>query len=562
MRKTYIILTLMTVFSVFVSADEGKILSTYGKVEAKIDKSRDWAPAADGMEVLEGGAVRTGADGRAVLLLPNKSKVWLKESSSIELEQRKTMASRIALLFGSLKARVPHLRRREQFEIKTQTAVCAVRGTEFTVETNPEGALKMEVLYGEVKLNYLIPPESGDSQVSIAQGHSLTVAEKGKAGQDSLLTREQEAKALENWDPGLSQDQRGEDLKQKELDRMEVRQFAGKAGETEQAMQNLVVQVRESDLEAGRTLRDIHGNLVRVDQRMMRPDSSSLQIINLVKRPDYNYAHSGQFQYNGGPVPNRLDSLQARMEFNANLPENLADWPGFFAGDNVKPKMASLVMANQTDKNDIFVVATLAKYDSVKDELVNDSKVLNNSGLPSFSDAVVYTGNLSNEVSAAMDKLNTLVSGKIVGQSGGTVKDNSGNLMYGLYWASNDPLRNYYDVSGDPKMYQYEADPFKIGQTGTSIWLARENYVIDNGGGIRSVKDFTSSSSDPFSILKNTAGETIWYVKSDINVAQNGFNRVSTADHFTGKNIDLVVLPDLGVAAVQRMLSAINEIQK
>ncbi|MFH1619985.1 MAG: FecR family protein [bacterium] len=531
------ILLLAFLFSIpaFAAADEARILAVHGKVEVKVSKDRDWAPAAENMEVLQGGEVRTGGDGRAVLLLPNKTRLWLKEGSNIELEQRQSMASRIALLFGKLKARVPHLRRRERFEVRTQTAVCAVRGTEFVVDANEEGAMKIEVLYGQVNTTFTVPPEKGASYMEIAQGRTLEVKEKGKPGTVALMTKEQETKAIENWNPGLAPEQRRAEMKAKEQDRREIRQFAAVTGATENRISNMVAQVKESDLEAGRTLRDVHGNLVRVDQRMMRPESNSMQIVNLVKRPVYNHVNrrfAGSYN-----TSNRLDSLSAKITFSDNLPQNLSDWPGYFEShDNLKPQSAVIVAANQTDSNNIFAIASVATYDAATDELDDQKRIY-------YTPASGYTftdmGNL-------ISKADTT----------------------GLDWAKDYPTtgaitdaRLSIDSgdSGGP-LYQYEAIPFcKLGDcTGNNkLWFAQENFVIDNNGKIKNVGDFTNTSSDPFSILKNSAAETIWYLRKD----SAGLPDYSASGDFgPNKNIDLVIIPDIGVAAVQRMLPALDKI--
>ena len=116
------------------------MLASSGNVEIRSTREGQWTPALPNTQIPEGGAIRTGADGSAVVQLPNKAKVWVKESSSLELEQRQTFASRLALVFGKIKVRVPHLMRKERFEVGTPAAVCAVRGTEFTVATNEAGA--------------------------------------------------------------------------------------------------------------------------------------------------------------------------------------------------------------------------------------------------------------------------------------------------------------------------------------------------------------------------------------------------------------------------------------
>ncbi|MHB0996187.1 MAG: FecR family protein [Elusimicrobiales bacterium] len=161
-------------------AAESRLLSMSGPVEVRPTREGAWTAAAADAEIAEGGAVRTGPKGAAVIQMPNKTRVWLKENSNIELEQRQTLASRLALVFGRIKVRVPHLMRKEKFEVRTPAAVCAVRGTEFTMGTTEDGKMDLQVLFGEVKLKFMIPPDKGPSEFSIPQGQGLALTEKAR----------------------------------------------------------------------------------------------------------------------------------------------------------------------------------------------------------------------------------------------------------------------------------------------------------------------------------------------------------------------------------------------
>ena len=620
MTRKILLLLLLALLPAFAAAEEAKILAFSGNVETRNTREGQWAPATVNMEIAEGGAIRTGADGSAALLLPNKSKVWIKESSNLELEQRQTFASRLALVFGRMKVRVPHLMRKERFEVRTPAAVCAVRGTEFTVNTNEAGAMDINVLYGEVKLSFVVPPEKGKAELYIAQGRNLTLEEKGKPGKLAMMTAEQEKSSLESWNPGLSPAERGKDLKEKENDRAQIREFAKVTNGTESSVKNFLNTVKESDIEAGRTLKDIHGNVVRVAQFLMRPHSDEVQFVNLVKRASYNAINNnsvnGGFNYNGGSVGNRLDYVQMIMNFNQDLPQSIEEWPGFFNGNSVKPDWASFVTANKTRTSEIFFIASLYKYEAARDELINNSEVLNlalnaaNGG----DREVLVTGVLKNETGAngvsAVDGLDRIsrIQVKDNGLTDGKLKytaDNS-NVNGGLsnvVWAMRldqeamDAMDNLgansangiftsYEKKGDPNISNYSANAFLVGNcagqvgcTGTNdvFWFANESYVINNEGSLQKGDDLVNSSLDPFSIFKNVAGESIMSIKSSVSgwAERTGWtsnaavkNDISNTDYFAygnrganGTNIDVVFIPDLLMAAVQRMLPAITKLK-
>ena len=593
-------------------AGEARLLSISGAVEVRAGREGQWARAANNMEIPEGGAVRTGADGQAVLQLPNKSKVWLKESTDLEVEQRQTLASRLALVLGRIKVRVPHLMRKEKFEVRTPVAVCAVRGTEFTMGSEEGGKMDLQVLFGEVKFKFTVPPAKGPDHFEIPQGQGLMTAEEGKANKPVLLTAKQEREALENWNPGLKAGERQKELQRKENDRAQIKDYARATNNAENAVKAFTNVVKESDLEAGRTLTDVHGNLVRVDQRMMRPDANTIQFFNLVKRPNYSDFTGRQFAYNGGAQANRLDLMQMNMGFDKALPQRIEEWPAFFNSNSINPTYASFITANRTNADEIFLIAEGYRYDAARDELVDNLKVVSPGSVVTANSAydrhTIITGVLADDGTSgrAQEMLNAISRLDIQDTSvSAGASTNGGRLDYknasggwtamtgantNVVWAMNmAPAQGVssWSQAGDPQLYQYQADPYAIGNKNVTLaadyfYYARENYVINNGGQIQQVADFTSSSQDPFTILKNSGAETIGYIKTANGSYINGINGntngwatkaamladVKTADKFSysavygskSPNVDLVFIPDLMVAAVQRMLPAITNL--
>ncbi|MEA3307247.1 MAG: FecR family protein [Elusimicrobiota bacterium] len=554
-----------------------KILAFTGKVEVRLSiEDEDWMPVRRDMIIEDGGTIRTGAGSAAVIRMPNKSKIWLRANSNLEIEENKSFATRIALLFGSIKLRVPHLLRREKFRVKTPTAICAIRGTEFTLSTSPEGKMRIAVLYGEVKLDYIVPPNKGKSTIYIPQGHVLSVPEKGKQGKHTLLTKAQESKALENWDPGLSKKDRQKMLREKRNDRALMRQFARATNATDKKISGFTNTVKESDIEAGRTLKDVHGNLVRVDQRLMRPDGQTLQFFNLVKRPVYNHVDHGGFTYNGAPsVSNRLDLLQMNMVFNRRLPDRMEEWAGFFDNDAVFATKAAFVAANKTSPENIFFIAEYYLRDEGYDELVNNSRVIfaTGGGTGDGDRDVLITGVVDSDDFALIANVTAANSGFNIIDNGlgdGTLKytDASGAVT-GAKWAIKQTPGVYWESpENDINFKNFEADKYQVGGVDSSgstlvesasnpyFWYARETYVINNGGGIAKTGDLTDSGTDPFSILKEHAFETVMYIKQDSDgVASADYFNVANTNY---GNIDIVVIPDLGVAAIQRMLPILN----
>jgi len=593
-----------------ILAGEANIIALSGAVDVRLTREGKWTAAKADIEIPEGGAIRTGAKGAAVVLMPNKTKIWLKESSNLEIEQRQTLSSRLMLVFGNMKVRVPHLMRREKFEVRNPVAICAVRGTEFTMSANEEGKMDIKVLYGEVKLKFTVPPQKGAAEFNTPRGQGLSSAETGKAAKPVLLTAKSEREALENWNPGLKPEERQKELQEKENDRAQVKDFARATNNAENSVKGFLNMVKESDLEAGRTLSDVHGNVVRVDQRMVRPDGRTIQFMNLVKRPSYaNYSQAANgFAYNGGAVANRLDLAQMSMGFNRDLPARIEEWPSFFNASDINPTYASFILANRTNiaADGIFFVAEGYRYDATRDELVDNLAVFapNRTWLASNSNdkhtmitGVLKDGGVLGSGQTAQDMFNAISRLKIKDPTIVAGADTSaGNLEYlnpetGLFvamdgvggsatnvdWgmrltetASAGKGYTFEPAGTNAPLMQFQADPYALGNNTANgvMWYARENYVIGNGGGIKRADDITNSSQDPFTLLKGLAVQSIVYVKQSQNdsaaaLTNNAaaYSDVLAADHLGGgRNIDVVFIPDLMIAAVQRMLPAITNL--
>jgi len=136
-----------------------------------------------------------------------------------------------------------------------------------------------------------------------------------------------------------------------------------------------------------------------------------------------------------------------------------------------------------------------------------------------------------------------------------------------------------YEKKGDPGMFNYTAQLYLVGNNiaNKSMWLAEEAHVINNSGSLQRVDDLVNTATDPFSILKGVAAETTIYVKdatwaagswanlratltSNENVFNNAISQNDFFAHGYGNNIDVVIIPDLVMAAVQKMLPAISKL--
>ncbi|HOX23410.1 MAG TPA: hypothetical protein PLL10_08100, partial [Elusimicrobiales bacterium] len=175
------------------------------------------------------------------------------------------------------------------------------------------------------------------------------------------------------------------------------------------------------------------------------------------------------------------------------------------------------------------------------------------------------------------NQLSTLAKGKnITNVADGSVQIN-GTRVGNLVWAQKDTNSHLAYDADNGKLYNRTADLYYIGNDTTDatkrVWVASEQMVISNGGQIKNTTDITSSGKDPFTIAKESGGELMLYVKRD--QGGSGFQQIASADansvnigglNYTlnpnSSNVDLVFVPDLAMAVLQRMLPTLDNLKK
>ena len=587
----------------FSQAGGGILVSAVaGSVELRDTPEAQWKAAAAGAEMREGSSLRTGPDGRAQVTFPDKAVVWVKESTTFDMQSTLPLTRKVKVDAGEVKASVPHLKRNQTFEVHTANAVAAVRGTVFTVGTDANGNLEVKVAFGEVKLHMLAEAKT----YSIPQGNFLH-REEGVQVKVQLMNKGQETDVLMDWSPGLASDHRNDGLNRKDSDRQQIRNFQSQTEHPQQTIDNLLAQAKNNDFAAGRTLLDKHGNLTRVDQFLIRPHQDDVEFVNLVKRPNgYVGGPNGVDSTVSGiglanaytgpatPVADRLDSLTAYVQFGTktggavNLPQNLQEWPSYFSNNDVRPQVANVTMANQTDPANILVLSYQGVWCGNKASgsggPCGDTSPTNPSGQYGQDTIAsdLYLGR-ANAQTGTPSNTNIRMGDLIEGSD-------LGNLSLTKFYPDHDIDPNTgrninsftQDGSASSVLFANAAAPFCGGGSanGSScagatsyVWLASEVNVIDNQGSTKKVDDFTSSGKDPLTLLKETAGEIVVYAKTTTgnaaptnNDAGTAPNMTSTdyfgsaADKLVGANIDLVIVPDLGLSIAQGMGASLSHL--
>ncbi len=190
-----------------------------GKVQVRHAGAEKWGRLQPGEALFLGDRIRTAASSSARLKLNDGSSMSMAAASELELNEfvykpQGERRSFFKLWSGKVKAAVSkYLAGRNKFELGTPTAVAGVRGTEFVVETGPEGeGSTVTVLEGSVDVRSSDPKIPGNivlaaggrSQVgpSLPPGAALmldeaalraldrSVSVKGKGSARSAVTRD------------------------------------------------------------------------------------------------------------------------------------------------------------------------------------------------------------------------------------------------------------------------------------------------------------------------------------------------------------------------------------
>jgi len=126
-------------------AGSAEITKLTGQVEVQKKGDTKWVPAAVGARLVEGDSIRAWAGGSARLDLPDGSTIFVAENSRVVMgklefdHQNQAREAIFHLAVGKVRAVVSQAAlslvkaRQSNFSISTQTAVAAVRGTDFEV---------------------------------------------------------------------------------------------------------------------------------------------------------------------------------------------------------------------------------------------------------------------------------------------------------------------------------------------------------------------------------------------------------------------------------------------
>ncbi|MFA6004818.1 MAG: FecR family protein, partial [Elusimicrobiota bacterium] len=240
-----------------------------------------WQAAVRGWEILPSDQIRTGTGSRATLTFDDGSRIELGANGSFTLQDASGQASSIKLAIGSARAWVSKSLSR-RFEIRTPTAVCSVRGTEFSVQVGAQGNTRVEMFTG-----LLAVADRTGNEVLLKDNQRIEVTERGLGPVGGQGT---------GRDTGASE--RSRDLVKREV---------GLEMTKEEVQAAAALEAKNAIYQQGKAIVDVNGFRVRIEEYIIRSQPDQFKLVVLNDRPGIRFDY---FYYKG--------------TFNTALPDDIS----------------------------------------------------------------------------------------------------------------------------------------------------------------------------------------------------------------------------------------------
>ncbi len=136
-----------------------------GTVMVKTIAGDEWSKITGEMPLDPNDVVKTSADGIAELYLDDKGSITLGRNTELEITDLVQDDAIFTLTVGSLVAKVKHfLNEKYKMQVRTPSAVCAIRGTEFAVEYSQMGKESSVAVFDEGRVAVTQADDSGKEQ--------------------------------------------------------------------------------------------------------------------------------------------------------------------------------------------------------------------------------------------------------------------------------------------------------------------------------------------------------------------------------------------------------------
>jgi len=476
------------------SAGAVSISAAVGKVLFLKSGSYTWAQISTGQILAPGDQLKTATGASATVSFDDGSRVELNPGSSFTLKESSPQASAMELKLGSLKAWISKSLNR-RFQVRTPTAVCSVRGTEFGVDVDGTGDTHVQMFGG-----LLAVADKSGNEVLVKDTQSVDVTRDGLGRVSEASPRDQAPEADASR------------VAKREVDlRMSKEEVQAAA----------VEESKLAEFQEGKALIDVNGNRVRIEEYIIRPAADQFKLVVLnerVDRFDYFFYH-GTFNQ---ALP--TDMSVALRQITGCLDAACSYFmTGYRTGrSNTQDNMLEVTSGgHQVDLNNNAFGAgddVSAAYDPASASFVSvaagrpffstlyDGYDLSFNGVTHGSWAGVNVQNMESgdALAPVFTNVTTVQLQPGCAPPDCTYNEISEGIFHDVVYASN--------LAGD-------------------IWEKYDSYVINDAGKIATTRDFASTGFSGTSFKQTLLG---W-----------NFQTIVTASEFNGRKIDLVVEPKI-----------------
>jgi len=158
--KTILLAALLTLAA--LPAGAGQLACVYdlsGTAELQKGGAGQWLPARKGLPLDQGDRLRTGQNAWCELLFKDGTFIKLEADSETAAETLQASASERVFSFSFLRGKALWMAARlkknvtSKFTVRTPSAVCAVRGTDFSIIVSTSGGTSVGLYQGEVAVS-------------------------------------------------------------------------------------------------------------------------------------------------------------------------------------------------------------------------------------------------------------------------------------------------------------------------------------------------------------------------------------------------------------------------
>lgn len=288
-----ILLLLSSLLAVFPAPAHCGVTITQASGMVEVRRSgQPWGSITKNYILEPGMEIRTGRGARCLLLFEDGSKVEVGPSGSFTLEEAVPQQSSMRLGIGFMKAWVNRALSR-RFVVRTPTAVCSVRGTEFGVEVRDNGATSVDLFKG-----LLAVADQSGNEVLLKDGQSIGVDGRG-----------------------LGPVSGGESKKEGEGDKLRaaLKREVGLDMTREEVQAAAALEQKSAIYKEGKALIDVNGNRVRLEDYIIRQTPSQFKLVVLNERTDrFDYFfYQGTFNK---PMPEDISAALRQIQGRPDAP--------------------------------------------------------------------------------------------------------------------------------------------------------------------------------------------------------------------------------------------------